>query len=91
MSHTDADSIFQHNPSRPFREYLKGIVIEPGLALNESAASFFKILDGQTTVRDAAAMVAASYETSLDECLVDCLELVRELEKENIISRVEAN
>jgi hypothetical protein len=89
MTQDEAELIFQHNPERPFRQYLKGIVIEPGLALNESAASFFQTLDGKTTVRAGAAKVAASYDTTPEACLADCLELARELEKERIITRVE--
>ena len=88
MTDSYEHSIFQHNPERPHRSYLKGIVIEPGLALNESAAVFYKALDGIRDLTQAAAEVAVVYDISLPQSVADCIELARELENERIILRV---
>ena len=88
MKAVNPHEVFQHNPQRPHRSYLKGVVIEPGLALNETAALFFQALDGKRTVSEAADAVAQEYDISPQECLGDCLELARDLEKEEIIVRI---
>lgn len=82
--------IFKHNPERPSRSYLKGIVIEPGLALNETAALFYQALDGKRTLLQAATKVAENYDIPSKQCLTDCLELAKDLEAESIIHRVMA-
>jgi hypothetical protein len=89
MTLIDGKTIFKRNPERPHRSYLKGVVIEPGLALNETAAILYNVLDGTRDLDSAASEIAQTYDVPHAECLSDCLELVKELESENIIIRVE--
>lgn len=80
--------IYAHNLERPSRVYLKGIVIEPGLALNETAALFYSSLNGKRTLAEVVELLAESYDAPLSQCLDDCVELAQELEIEKIILRV---
>lgn len=88
MSSLNEHAIFKHNPERPSRSYLKGIVIEPGLALNESAAIFYNALDGKKNLLQAASELASLYEISVEQCLTDCIELARDLVAEKIIVQI---
>lgn len=73
------------NENCVWRKYLKGIVIEPGLALNETGALFFEKCDGTRTIEQICELISAEYQVDIEECLHDMLELCAELEEQEIL------
>ncbi|MGW2617592.1 PqqD family protein [Streptomyces sp. NPDC001500] len=78
----DAGAVLERSPERTHRTYLKGVVIEPGLALNESAADLYLMLDGEHSLEELCADLLATYDAELDvlvqDAVVVCSELVEE-------------
>lgn len=77
------------NENRVWRQYMKGIVIEPGLALNETGAEFLLACDGTRTLKDITQEMSDQYDIPFDECLTDLAELCQDLLDRDIIRLVE--
>lgn len=71
--------VLQVSSDITWRSYLKSVVIEPGFALNETAAAVFTRIDGVRTVGEIADEVAKEFEVDPAECRDDVRELVAEL------------
>lgn len=74
------------NPDVAWRRYLKGVVIDPDLALNETAATIFLAIDGQRSVMDIAAIVEQAYSVSLDQATGDCITLLQALIDDSLVT-----
>jgi hypothetical protein len=77
MAITD-DLVLRHSATVTWRQYLKSVVIEPGFALNETAAAVFTRIDGKRTVGDIAREIAEEFSVDLPTCQSDVHELVGE-------------
>jgi len=73
------DLVLRHSSTITWRQYLKSVVIEPGFALNETAAEVFTRIDGKRTVGDIAREIAVEYSVDPSTCHDDVHELVGEL------------
>lgn len=78
-------SVLERDPSRPARAYLKGTIIEPGLALNEVATSIYGLLDGQRSLADIVDAIVAEYDVDEQTCRNDVLTVARELIDEGAV------
>jgi hypothetical protein len=78
------ESVIAPVPERPARKYLRGIIIDPGLALNSVAADIYELLDGKRTLRDVATRIAAEYDVTEDQCRADAVNLAIELVDEGV-------
>jgi hypothetical protein len=78
MTITD-NLVLRHSSTITWRQYLKSVVIEPGFALNETAAEVFTRIDGKRTVGDIAREIAVEYSVDPSTCHDDVHELVGEL------------
>jgi hypothetical protein len=83
------DSRLAPEPSRPARKYLKGMVVEPGLTLNETAADFYTRMDGTRTVGAICQELQEEYDVDYDTLLRDCSEMARQLVDEGAAVVVE--
>ncbi|MFF5181834.1 PqqD family protein [Micromonospora sp. NPDC000316] len=73
------------------RQYLKGLVIEPGLSLNEVGAFVFGLVDGHRSVAGIVEAMTQEYDVPADECRQDVVELLTQLtESGALVSAVPA-
>lgn len=79
------DSIPSVHPECIWRKYLKGVVIEPGLALNETGALFFENCDGEKSIDQICRIIQTEYTVSYEECLQDLIEMCEDLEEQEIL------
>lgn len=79
------DSIPSIHPECVWRKYLKGIVIEPGLALNETGAILFEHCDGTRTIEQICDIILTEYQISKAECLQDTIEMCEEMHEQDIL------
>ena len=80
-----AEQIFQLSPSITWRKYLKGVVVEPGIALNESATEVFLRIDGQRSVAAISRELTSLFEIDYETCLADTVALMTDLAEQGII------
>lgn len=85
MTSVSEASVLEPAPDRSARKYLKGIIVDPGLALNSVAADIYQLLDGQRTLGDIVARIATDYNVSEDRCLEDTVRLASELIDEGVV------
>ncbi|MET3600717.1 PqqD family protein [Martelella mangrovi] len=84
-SEIDVTAIPVLNDNVEWRSYLKGVVINPDFALNEAAASMFKLIDGKRSIEMIGEEITKEYEVDLDVALQDCWELVQDLRNNGIL------
>ncbi|GAB3447117.1 PqqD family protein [Actinophytocola sediminis] len=87
----DERSVLEPSPDRPARDYLKGVVIEPGITLNESAGEVYRLFDGVRSVRDICDRLTAQYEVDHETVLADVTGLADELLAEGVLRPVGAS
>lgn len=80
-----AETVFKHNPERTWRKYLKGVVVEPGIALNESATEIFTRVDGKKTFAQICQEVADVFDIDLATSTADTAELLADLKEQGIV------
>jgi hypothetical protein len=74
---------------RAWRVYRKGVVIEPGLALNRAGAIYWRLADGDTTlVAIAGAIAAVLGGAEREQVLDDIVALTHELYEQSLVSLV---
>ncbi|MFH9552866.1 PqqD family protein [Streptomyces sp. NPDC017435] len=81
----DAGAVLERSPERNHRTYLKGVVIEPGLALNESAADLYLKLDGEHTLEQLCTDLRSTYDAELDVLVQDAIAVCSELLEEGAV------
>lgn len=86
-----ADTVVRHNPERASRKYLKGIVVEPDLTLNESAADLYERFDGVLSLAEVCANVVEMYDVDLETLLADAVPAVQEMVNEGAVLEVEVD
>lgn len=89
MAILSEESVLESSPGRSARNYLKGIIIEPGLGLNSVAADMYRLLDGKRTIGDVATLIATDYDVAREQAVDDALRLASELIEEGAIRLVE--
>jgi hypothetical protein len=82
-----AELVLKHNPERVWRQYLKGVVVEPGVALNETAAAIFLKIDGQRTLRQICEDLIQEFDVDWDTFFGDASEVVQDLLDQGIVLR----
>lgn len=80
-----ADTIVAPAPGVETRRYLKGMVIDPGISLNEVASFIFSQFDGERSLKQVAEAVTREYRISLDDCLPDVIGTASELVEFNVV------
>lgn len=85
MTEVTKDLVVAINPTVQWRKYLKGIVIDPGLALNETAAEFFSCFDGKRSLSSISMEIAETFGVSEQQCFDDLKALVEDLLGEEIV------
>jgi hypothetical protein len=85
------DLVLCHSSTVQWRQYLKSVVIEPGFALNETAAAVFTLIDGKRTVGDIAREIAVEYSVDPSTCQSDVHELVGELVERGFVVEASAS
>jgi hypothetical protein len=85
-----AERIIQLNPSITWRKYLKGVVVEPGIALNESATEVFLRIDGKRSVGDITRELTSVFEIDHETCLADTVALIADLADQGIVDILDA-
>jgi len=89
MHHFSADTVPHLRPNCKWREYLKGIVIEPELALNETAAVIFRLIDGKRSLMEISLEASRHYkDIPVGQVLKDAMNLVERLQEEEVITFV---
>lgn len=78
-------TVLTHNPERLWRQYLKGVVIEPGVALNETAAALFIRINGERTLDQICAELLTEFEADAETCYQDAVEVVTDLLEQGIV------
>lgn len=79
MSLIDGSTVLARNGERSARRYLKGVVIEPRLTLNETAAAIYEALDGISSLNHICQQLLKEYEVERDQLLGDAISLMQEL------------
>lgn len=85
MSLITSASVLKINPSTQWRRYLKGIVLDPDLALNETGTEFFTRIDGVRTIEDIGIEIAALFNVDAAFCIKDLMLLAEQLIGEGIL------
>jgi hypothetical protein len=89
MYHFSADAIPCLKPNCKWRAYLKGIVIEPELALNETAAVIFRLIDGKKSLIEISLEASRYYkDIAVAQVLKDSMSLLERLQEEEVITFV---
>ncbi|AKE25831.1 D-Aspartate ligase [Bacillus sp. LM 4-2] len=68
-------TVLSKNPEMPSRKYLKSIIIEPGITLNEMASDIYNHIDGKVSIHDICSKIVNEYDVDYQTCLEDCMEL----------------
>lgn len=79
------DAIVQRHPQLKMRKYLKGTIIEPGLALNEVATYILDRIDGQRTIADICHELVKNYDIDYEKCLQDTIELIEQMLAQDLL------
>lgn len=82
-------TVLRHNPDRVWRQYLKGVVVEPGIALNETAASLFLRIDGNRTLEQICVDLLEEYDTDLATFSADAVSVATDLLEQGIVLEVD--
>ena len=61
--------------------------LESIYTLNETAARFWELLDGQRTLADICDLVVTEYEVELEEAQSELVELIKQLEEFDAVKR----
>ena len=61
--------------------------LESIYTLNETAARFWELLDGQRTLADICDLVVTEYEVDLEEAQFELVELIKQLEEFDAVKR----
>ncbi len=89
MYHFNTDAIPRLKPNCKWRAYLKGIVIEPELALNETAAVIFRLIDGKKSLTEISLEASRYYkDITVAQVLKDAMSLVERLQEEEVVTFV---
>lgn len=83
------DRIIQLNRSITWRKYLKGVVVEPGIALNESATEVFLLIDGKRSIGEITRELCSVFDIDYETCLADTVALVADLADQGIVDVVD--
>ena len=67
------------------RRYLKALVIEPGLSLNEVGAFIFERCNGESSVGDIVRAVTQEYDVAYDDCLPDVVHLLGQVLENGVL------
>jgi hypothetical protein len=78
-------SVLKRNPELAWRKYLKSVVIDPGVALNETAALVFERMDGTRTLGDICVEIISEFEIDRATCLNDTLSLARDMIEQGFV------
>jgi coenzyme PQQ synthesis protein D (PqqD) len=78
-------TVLFHNPERIWRQYLKGVVVEPGVALNETAAALFTQVNGERTLEQICTELLNEFDTDAETCYQDAVEVVTDLLEQGIL------
>jgi hypothetical protein len=84
------DSILQRSESVTFEVVAdEAILIDIStgtyFSLNEVGTEFWQMLDGEQTIEQHAAIIAAKYEVETSMVIEDLLELANEMAKDNLL------
>lgn len=85
MTKVEATTVLERAGERSTRHYLKGLVIEPGLTLNETAASIYRKLDGVVSLSDICKGLLDEYDVDLETIVADAILLAQELLDEGVV------
>lgn len=79
------NTILAKNPDNVTRKYLKGIIIEPGMSLNQVAADFYERIDGQREFISIVTEIAEEYDTDVQTCIEDLQALSKQLIEKEVV------
>jgi Coenzyme PQQ synthesis protein D (PqqD) len=89
MYNFNTNAVPRLKPNCKWREYLKGIVIEPELALNETAAVIFRLIDGKRSLVEISLEASKHYQDiTVARVLEDAMDLVERLQEEEVVTFV---
>jgi Coenzyme PQQ synthesis protein D (PqqD) len=89
MYNFNTDAVPRLRPNCKWREYLRGIIIEPELALNETAAVLFRLIDGKKSITEISLEASKHYQNiTVEKVLEDARALIERLEEEKIVTFV---
>jgi hypothetical protein len=89
MYNFNTNDVPRLKPNCKWREYLKGIVIEPELALNETAAVIFRLIDGKRSLVEISLEASKHYQDiTVARVLEDAMDLVERLQEEEVVTFV---
>lgn len=88
----DPSTRFQRSPNATFQVVADEAILihlQTGVyySLNEVGTAFWQLLDGERSLNDCAAHIAAEYNAPVEVVLADLEELVGELAQEGLISK----
>ncbi|WP_206923011.1 PqqD family protein [Alicyclobacillus suci] len=81
-------TVFAHQEGIQTRKYLKSIIIEPGITLNETAAFVFERMDGHRTLGDICNEMVSTYDVDYNTALNDVVSVSAYLIEKNAILTV---
>jgi hypothetical protein len=73
-------------PQVQWHRYLRGIMIEPSTALNETAADFFERIDGERSLEDIATEMMQLYDVEKETVISDVIAMAKELYAQQILA-----
>lgn len=87
----DPSTRFQRSPNATFQVVADEAILihlQTGVyySLNEVGTAFWQLLDGERTLNDCAAHIAAEYNAPVEVVLADLEELVKELAEEGLVT-----
>lgn len=82
------DTVLKKNRNNVERKYLKGIIIEPGLSLNQVASDFYEKINGELTFLSIATQISKDYDVSIDDCINDLETLTTQLLEKELVFKV---
>jgi Coenzyme PQQ synthesis protein D (PqqD) len=89
MYNFNIDAVPRLRPNCKWRAYLKGIVIEPEIALNETAAVIFRLIDGKKSLIEISLEASKHYQNiTVAKVLEDAMALIERLKEEEIVTFV---
>lgn len=91
MTNIDEQMVFRTSDKVVWRKYLRSVVIEPGIALNETAAAVFERLDGARTIGQICREVVDEFDVEYSVCLSDTRALVSEMLEHGMLEQVANN
>lgn len=82
------DTVLKKNPNNVERKYLKGIIVEPGLSLNQVASDFYEKINGELTFLSIATQISKEYDVSINDCINDLETLTTQLLEKELVFKV---